>query len=152
MGIEHEIRNRKARTALVVCLVPTCCFAHGEQALVLPFCNVVALVGFVVFILLWRAGGLRSLCAFGLFVLGIILSWVLPLMPHTIADLAGCSFLHIFLVGFGVPAITVALGCLVLRAFGSAGRRNAQLGAAPNGGPAKPLGNSGASGGPPSVS
>ena len=118
MGVEHNNGSHKVGVLLGILLLPTCCFAHGEQILVLPFCNAIAFVTFIIFIALWRAGGLMKLCAFGAFTLGVVLSWVLPLMPHTIAELAGCSFIHVFLVGFGVPVATVAVGCLIFRVFG----------------------------------
>jgi len=130
MELEHNDRSRKVRTTLAILLLPTCCFAHGEQGLVLPFCNAIAVIAFVVFVSLWRADCLMRLFALGLFVLGVVLSWVLPLMPHTVAELAGCSFIHIFLVGFGVPATAVAVGCLILRAFRYEKKRDAQQNAA----------------------
>jgi hypothetical protein len=115
MELRRDNPLAKPAIALTAILASTPCFAHGEQALVLPFSNAVALVCFVVFLALWRQPALFKVLAFGLLALGIALSWVLPLLPHTIGELAGYSFGYIFAVGFGVPIVMAVLGCVAIR-------------------------------------
>jgi hypothetical protein len=119
MGIRRENPRAKSAIALITVLGSTPCFAHGEQALVLPFSNGAALVCFIVFLALWRQRASFKVLAFGLLILGIALSWVLPLLPHTIGALAGYSFGYIFAVGFGVPIIIAVIGCVVIHLFRS---------------------------------
>jgi hypothetical protein len=114
MELHPDNPRAKLGIVLLTVLMSTPCFAHGEQALVLPLSNGVALVCFIVFLALWRQRALLKVLALGLLVLGIVLSWALPLLPHTIGELAGYSFSHIFAVGFGVPIVIAVLGCVAI--------------------------------------
>ncbi|PWU15169.1 MAG: hypothetical protein C5B50_15800 [Verrucomicrobia bacterium] len=121
----HHSRSRKFGFATLVTLVPSCCIAHGQQVLVLPFSNGVAVIGFLIFISLWRERVALKLCAFALLCLGVALSWNLPLLPHTVAELAGCSFSFIFLIGFGIPAAMTVFGYILIRLFRKAHKPDA---------------------------
>ncbi len=116
----HSVSKRGIIIALL--LVSTPCFAHGEQALVLPAANGLALVCFSAFLLCWRQRALFKVLALGALGLGIVLSWALPFLPHTIGALAGYSFSYIFAVGFGVPIAVAGLGCATMRLFRGAAK------------------------------
>jgi len=100
-----------------VALIPSHCLAHGEQVLVLPISNLIALIAFLGFVFFWRERAVLKLCFFALFCVGVALSWILPLLPHTVGELARFSVFHIALIGFGVPAAVTVFGYVLIRLF-----------------------------------
>ena len=120
----HDCRLRIAVTSFAV-LLPIDGVAHGQEILVLPLSNAVAVLCFLFLAFIGRERLVIKLLVFALLFIGIVLSWVLPLLPQTVGELAHYGTSYIFLVGFGVPVATMVLGYTLIRLIRRGRRRDA---------------------------
>lgn len=112
----HQLRNRVlAFIGLVGAGLPDQTLAHGEQVLLLfapgMFLVLVGLVCLVLWRSPWRVKGTLFLVLIG----SIAATWFLPILPQTIAGLAGERTSKIVLVALGIPIVACLATYYLLR-------------------------------------